>query len=585
VGAVTAGREAEDPVLERWWGRREDVRTPYPLWCRGNVGEVFPNVISLLGASLLMDASARGQERWALDTGMISRRQLVEHGWSMIEPFAGYLYVNVSLGRIAAVRAPGMQPSDIDEQLYGLIGAPPYEPRRGDRDLLASLRMLRTFGRQLYRPERFSTAPLRDEIDRWCDGLPDLASADRDALLGVVRSTSSWIERGMHALLVVSGAAGFVRAVLERITEGVAGDAPDRAGAVNVLTGGLGSIESAEPARELWAIGRRVAASPELGEAFDAGIAGLLDRLRTFDTVADVTAFLVAFDGFLERHGARGPDEIELASSTWGTDPEIALAAVERLRHAPDDRDPVRTQRRLADERDRLAAELRTRLRGPRRGLFDRAMRASACFAAEREATKAALVRSLHPARLAVHELAARAAIDHDDAFLVSIEELPALLDDPASFDERLASRRARQQQLAERVPPFWFDGTIPPPASWTLRQGLRRPDGSTRTLTGMGVCPGIAVGRACLVTDPADPGGLEPGDILVAPLTDPAWTPLFLAVAGVVVDVGAQQSHAAIIARELGIPAVVSVTGASTTIPDGARITVDGTNGRVVVH
>ena len=89
-------------MLERWWGRREDVQTPYPLWCRGNVGEVVPNVISLLGASLLMVASARGQERWALDTGMISRRQLVEHGWSMIEPFAGYLYVNVSLGRIAA---------------------------------------------------------------------------------------------------------------------------------------------------------------------------------------------------------------------------------------------------------------------------------------------------------------------------------------------------------------------------------------------------------------------------------------------------------------------------------------------------
>ena len=75
------------------------------------------------------------------------------------------------------------------------------------------------------------------------------------------------------------------------------------------------------------------------------------------------------------------------------------------------------------------------------------------------------------------------------------------------------------------------------------------------------------------------------PGDILVAPITDPAWTPLFLAVAGVVVDVGAHQSHAAIIARELGIPAVVSATGASATIPDGALITVDGFIGTVTVH
>ena len=99
-----------------------------------------------------------------------------------------------------------------------------------------------------------------------------------------------------------------------------------------------------------------------------------------------------------------------------------------------------------------------------------------------------------------------------------------------------------------------------------------------------MAVCPGSATGRARIVTDPGDPRGIESGDILVAPLTDPSWTPLFLAAAGVVVDVGAQQSHAAIVARELGIPAVVSVTGASTTIPDGATITVDGSAGTVTV-
>ena len=77
----------------------------------------------------------------------------------------------------------------------------------------------------------------------------------------------------------------------------------------------------------------------------------------------------------------------------------------------------------------------------------------------------------------------------------------------------------------------------------------------------------------------------IQPGDILIAPITDPAWTPLFLAVAGVVVDVGAHMSHAAIVARELGIPAVVSATGASLTIPDGTLVTVDGSSGTVTVH
>ena len=74
--------------------------------------------------------------------------------------------------------------------------------------------------------------------------------------------------------------------------------------------------------------------------------------------------------------------------------------------------------------------------------------------------------------------------------------------------------------------------------------------------LTGQGVCAGVARGTVRIVRDPADPRLLEPGNILVAPITDPAWTPLFLAAAGVVVEVGAQQSHAAIVARELELTA-----------------------------
>ena len=76
----------------------------------------------------------------------------------------------------------------------------------------------------------------------------------------------------------------------------------------------------------------------------------------------------------------------------------------------------------------------------------------------------------------------------------------------------------------------------------------------------------------------------LEPGEILVAPLTDPSWTPLFVAADGVVVDVGAVMSHAVIVSRELGIPCAVSVTNATRRIPDGALIEVDGNSGRVTV-
>ena len=148
-----------------------------------------------------------------------------------------------------------------------------------------------------------------------------------------------------------------------------------------------------------------------------------------------------------------------------------------------------------------------------------------------------------------------------------------------------IAERADQRDFLQARVPPFWFEGRIPHPDSWELRAGPSHGARFAGTLHGIGVCGGVASGPARVILDPADPRDIQPGDVLVAPITDPAWTPLFLSAAAVVVDVGAQQSHAAIVARELGIPAVVSVTGASRTIADGTWLDVDGDRGLVTVH
>ena len=94
----------------------------------------------------------------------------------------------------------------------------------------------------------------------------------------------------------------------------------------------------------------------------------------------------------------------------------------------------------------------------------------------------------------------------------------------------------------------------------------------------------GVATGRARVVLDAADPEGLEPGDVLVAPQTDPSWVPLFVSAAAVVVNVGAMGSHAMIVSRELGIPCVVSVADGTDIIPDGAIVTVDGNAGTVSI-
>ncbi len=141
-----------------------------------------------------------------------------------------------------------------------------------------------------------------------------------------------------------------------------------------------------------------------------------------------------------------------------------------------------------------------------------------------------------------------------------------------------IAERAELQHYLDDRVPPPWFDGRIPDPVD----VGRSAPDPDRRrrtagtTVTGIAVSGGTASGPAEVIVDPADPRGLEPGEVLVCAITDPSWTPLFLSAAAVVCDTGAVQSHAAIVARELGIPAVLSVPGI-TAIADGTMLHVDG--------
>ena len=154
----------------------------------------------------------------------------------------------------------------------------------------------------------------------------------------------------------------------------------------------------------------------------------------------------------------------------------------------------------------------------------------------------------------------------------------------PASFRQTIDERRATHARLKERIPPFFFSLSQPPLSDWELRTNVLPPVEVGESITGLPGCLGVARGRARVVTDPGDPRGLAPGEILVAPLTDPSWTPLFVAAEGVVVDVGAVMSHAVIVSRELGIPCAVSVTNATRRIPDGALIEVDGSTGTVTV-
>ena len=119
-----------------WWVNEHQISARFPLVCRGNCGEVYPNVVSPITGSIVSVPFAAGQTRLGLEAGMVSPRQLAEFDGrrSAFAPmFAGYLYANVSLARSAVLRTPGLTVEMVDRQMFGLTGAPGH--RRGPGDL------------------------------------------------------------------------------------------------------------------------------------------------------------------------------------------------------------------------------------------------------------------------------------------------------------------------------------------------------------------------------------------------------------------------------------------------------------------
>jgi rifampicin phosphotransferase len=315
---------------------------------------------------------------------------------------------------------------------------------------------------------------------------------------------------------------------------------------------------------------------------FEQGLADITAR-------TDRTALGAAMGKFLADHGHRGNDEYELATPAWAMEPAPVYAAIDRLRHVPAERGPELIASRLAaDARDALDEAL-SHLPRPLHWMARRCAHVSRQGSIGRERAKDILVLENLGARRVLHELGRRAAErgGPDDvrlAFCVTADELADFVTRPAEYASLIAERAALQRYLDERVPPPWFDGQIPDPATWPLRSEARPPAPVVgTTVRGIAVSGGVVSGPARVVLDPADPRDLDPGDVLVCPITDPSWTPLFLGAAAVVCDAGAVQSHAAIVARELGIPAVLSVPGI-TAVPDGTTLHVDGTTGTVVI-
>lgn len=564
---------------ERWVGH--DTSSRFPVYTRGNAGEVYPEVFTPLSFSIAAEAGERSMRAAILASGLIRPEELEELPITTAVGsgvFGGYAYLNLSIQRTASARMPGGKAEDADVNFLGVGEPPPHVPVDGEKNWRASLAGLAYVWRLLRTKELPELAEDQRAVDRYLAELPPLDAPDAD-LTDLTDDFMEFFEQLFTRHLKVSFAAGIAIAVLSNLCEQQLDD-PQLA--VRLLAG-LGGVDSAAPSVEMWKLSRLATAEPAVDAAFDQGIPGLLERLRADQAAA---GFLESFDTFIARFGSRGPNEWDTAFDTWETNPDLALALIDRMRGTDDSHDPSLQLDRLGSEREELEAATLEQVPRLARGLFRRALRAAQLFSQSRERTKTTVVRAIHGARLRNMELdrrlSERSGGRRGDLWFLVADELDAYREDPAAFATTIAERRSLHARLDERIPPFFFDGQQPRLEEWELRSHELAPVSVGEVIEGLPGCLGVATGPARVVVDPADPRGLEPGEILVAPLTDPSWTPLFVAAEGVVVDVGAVMSHAVIVSRELGIPCAVSVTNATRRIPDGALIEVDGSTGKV---
>jgi pyruvate,water dikinase len=558
---------------EERWVVDDEPGDKFPVWTRGNVGEVFPEVVNPLTWSLYGAAADEGWKDAFVEFGALAPDDYDPGHRSVVGVFGGYAYLNVSAVRFFAHRTPVVKVADIDRSLFGEQNAPEWHKPAGARRVGRSLRALRSLlSTVTAKQPPPGVAADAQEVDAWRAALADPAAASDDDLVAGMRDFSARFRSLFCRHILVSFQASVATSLVGQLVGSEA--------LVPALIAGIGDVESAMPSAALWKLGRQVAADPALTAAFDAGPDGLAGRLAG-------TAFAPAFAEFLTRYGYRGPNEWDVGATTWDANPAGALAAIDSLRRTDPSHDPAAQGTRLTGEREAAIAQALAIMPARNRGRFRKAVHAATILARSREHTKSTVIRAIHGPRLAARVLAQRGIerggpAEADRFYLLKVDELAAYLADPGAMAATLAARAALREELVALVPPFVFDRRQPPREEWTRRQSSAPPVAAGTTLTGIGACPGVAKGRARVVLDPFDPHGLGPGDVLVAPITDPSWTPLFLMAEAVVVDVGAAMSHAVIVSRELGIPAVVSVTGATTTIPDGALVEVDGTAGTV---
>ena len=586
IAAVKKEKPEETKLPTDWVSEFDTPIDPrFPEYTSANISEVVPGVLTPFTLSGMM-ALENGFRLPNLKLGLLKLPPYPPM-YLFIGFFYGRAHLNITTMRTIASQIPGASAAEFDRPLPGMGKESPAIPLR------TRLRNYAMFPVFIYRGIKYEKE-VPEEARHWrkevlkrieeerkqdLSRIPVAEIADRMALA---------LDEGATLLGIHIAASQFAVAYFEALRKLTARWFGDNYGTLAArLVTGLNTLESARPSFGIWELSREVEKSPELKTLFTSSSPEEIGpRLSSRDSET-ARSFQKRLKDFLGKYGYRSVSEAEVITPSWEEDPSFVFSMIKNYLTIEPGQDPGKIEERQKLEREKAMREVEPRLKFWQKTIFYKALTGSHTFIPLREEMKAIAMTGAHTVkkvcRIFSRHLFEQGVIKNpEDIYYLKVDEiLPMVKGEPPPRDlqERINRRREEYRMNNEIELPEAFRGRpVPRPKS------TRMVERTGRVLTGIPVSPGRVTGKARVILSPRTDAKILPGEILVAPVTDAGWTPLFLVARGLVVDVGGLLSHGSIVAREYGIPGVINVKDATRIIRDGEMITVDGDRGEVIL-
>ncbi len=551
----------------------EGIKNQPDIWSNANFRDAIPMVQSTLNWSFLKQGINA-----ILDIPPKAMGYQVPPGMQYVRLYQGRAYLNLSIIQWLYYDAMGIAPREFNDALGGHqpeIEINEKKPFTGIKGCKRVAYILKTMF--IYRKIRKNAERTFDYINAFTGALlkENLVSLDDHDLLDKIIQISNVVEEFLPVFSFST------TSMLRHLVKALDKYFPGKGNAMaNALMAGGGNITSAQHGYDLVRMAEIVREDAAARRFFTSEN---FKPLSWDKELPEDSPFKHSFRNFLDTYGHRGVYEADLINPRWREDPTYILGII---RGSIDTADLSKIQERQKQKTEETWREIKKKIPFYRWPSIKSLLKMALKGAEFRELGKSQLIRISEPERLVFQELGRRLAdrgilSDPVDIYHCAWSEILAILKkdwDGRGLDILVTERKVRRKELEALSPPDIITNEIPCYKESTTHN-------SGNMLTGVGVATGRAAGAAKLVYHPYEGNKLQTGDVLVAPSTDPGWTPLFLKAAAIVMETGGYSSHGSIVAREYGVPAVVNIPGIMKIIKDNQQITVDGDEGNIYVN